>query len=66
LHGQPFVHIESAELPKQADRADIRTGAANLTNQTQGSTVVTTVLDVRVDYSHTIDLYAHLHEGVLN
>jgi acetolactate synthase I/II/III large subunit len=25
-----------------------------------------TVLDVRVDYSHTIDLYAQLHEGVLN
>jgi acetolactate synthase I/II/III large subunit len=25
-----------------------------------------TILDVRVDYSHTIDLYAQLHEGVLN
>ncbi|MBW0014603.1 acetolactate synthase AlsS, partial [Mycobacterium sp.] len=25
-----------------------------------------TILDVQVDYSHTIDLYAQLHEGVLN
>jgi acetolactate synthase I/II/III large subunit len=25
-----------------------------------------TILDVRVDYSHSIDLYAQLHEGVLN
>ncbi|MBV8628438.1 MAG: acetolactate synthase AlsS, partial [Paraburkholderia sp.] len=25
-----------------------------------------TILDVWVDYSHTIDLYAQLHEGVLN
>jgi acetolactate synthase-1/2/3 large subunit len=24
------------------------------------------IIDARVDYSHTIDLYAHLHEGVLN
>jgi acetolactate synthase-1/2/3 large subunit len=25
-----------------------------------------TILDVQVDYSHTVDLYAQLHEGVLN
>ena len=25
-----------------------------------------TILDVQVDYSHTIDVYAQLHEGVLN
>jgi acetolactate synthase I/II/III large subunit len=24
------------------------------------------IIDVRVDYSHTTDLYAQLHEGVLN
>jgi acetolactate synthase-1/2/3 large subunit len=24
------------------------------------------IIDARVDYSRTIDLYAHLHEGVLN
>jgi acetolactate synthase I/II/III large subunit len=25
-----------------------------------------TIIDVRVDYSHTIDLYAQLHDGILN